>query len=160
MRKTLLLKTFLLKGLLLKTLLKTHIVKDGSGTEIPDCYDGVAMFKELRKKCEDEVSDYDSKRYQRAYKKIRDTKLPMVIRAKFVGVARELYVDAEPHEEECYLRVLRKWNEVETKAQQVRNADASGFRLMLRIRAWHCAGSSTSSASSSTRSSASNRSCQ
>ena len=62
-------------GLLLKTLLKKHIVKD-SGTDIPDCYDGVAMFKELRKKCEDEVSDYDSKRYQRAYEKIRDTKLP------------------------------------------------------------------------------------
>ena len=62
-------------GLRLKKLLTDHQVKVG-GTALEDCYDGIAMFKELEALEKEDVGEYDLKRFRYAYEKMRDKKLP------------------------------------------------------------------------------------
>ena len=57
--------------------LKTkHQRKTTSGDLIPDSYDGIAMFREEERDANDgEVGEYDEKRYELAYEKLRDNRL-------------------------------------------------------------------------------------
>ena len=61
--------------LLLSQLQKAHRLKDASGTEIADAYDGVEMFLALKAKKSDAVSRYDTKKYDQCYEKMRDNKV-------------------------------------------------------------------------------------
>lgn len=47
---------------------------------------------------------------------IRNDAYPMDLRSKMVGVVRDLYVNAEPHDECISVRSLRKWKDVDAEA--------------------------------------------
>ena len=60
----------------LKRLQVAHSLKDGHGTVIANSFDGVAMFLAEETEANDgDVSEYDEKRYEAAYEKLRDNKL-------------------------------------------------------------------------------------
>ena len=59
----------------LKKLLAAHPAKDELGADIPDAYDGYGMFADLELERAGDVSEYDEKRYQRAYESLRDSQL-------------------------------------------------------------------------------------
>ena len=63
-------------GLRLDKLLKAHAAKDSSGNDIPDCFDGIAMFKDLETLVDEDSSDYDVKRYEYAKRKMEEKKCP------------------------------------------------------------------------------------
>ena len=65
--------------LLLSRLLAAHAIVDvidGVKLQVPDAYDGVAMFRDIKAMLNArEVSQYDLKTYQKLFEKIRDTPL-------------------------------------------------------------------------------------
>jgi hypothetical protein len=50
---------------------------------------------------------------------VRNAELPITLRCQFVHVARDLYINAEPHEECLKLRPIRTWQCIEAEANAV-----------------------------------------
>lgn len=55
---------------------------------------------------------------------VRNSHLPTELRCKFVHVVRDLYINADPHEECLKLRQIRKWKEIDREAMAVYESDA------------------------------------
>jgi hypothetical protein len=60
----------------LKKLRAEHKAKELDGTPTADSYMGADMFNKLRSEVKSDVREYDQKRYNGAYEKMRDTKSP------------------------------------------------------------------------------------
>lgn len=60
--------------------------------------------------------------YELAMTIVRHDQFPMPLRCKFVGVIRDLYVNADPHDEVVSVRHIRKWAEIDEDAHKALTA--------------------------------------